>query len=86
MASRSAHLNAGASPTGAPAHVSASAGRHASLHVYETAERGWYCYGRCRRGGTIYDLAEPLYGYDPRGEDFKSLRTELRRLFGIEAT
>jgi hypothetical protein len=60
--------------------------RHASLHVYETAERGWYCYGRCRRGGTIYDLAAPLYGYDPRGDDFKSLRTELRRLFGIEAT
>ena len=40
------------------------ADRHASLHVYETAERGWYCYGRCRRGGTIYDLAAPLYGYD----------------------
>jgi hypothetical protein len=62
------------------------ADRHASLHVYETAERGWYCYGRCRRGGTIYDLAAPLYGYDPRGEDFKSLRTELRRLFGLEAS
>jgi hypothetical protein len=58
--------------------------RHASLHVYETAERGWYCYGRCRRGGTIYDLAAPLYGYDPRGEDFLRLRAELRRLFGIE--
>ena len=40
------------------------ADRHASLHVYETAERGWYCFGRCRRGGTIYDLAAPLYGYD----------------------
>ena len=48
--------------------------RHASLHVYETAERGWYCFGRCRRGGTIYDLAAPLYGYDPRGEDFLRLR------------
>ena len=36
--------------------------RHASLHVYKTAERGWYCFGRCRRGGTIYDLAAPLYG------------------------
>jgi hypothetical protein len=59
--------------------------RHASLHVYETAERGWYCYGRCRRGGTIYDLAAPLYGYIARGEDFMSLRAELRRLFGIEA-
>jgi RepB DNA-primase from phage plasmid len=59
--------------------------RHASLHVYETAERGWYCYGRCRRGGTIYDLAGPLYGYSARGEDFLRLRAELRRLFGLEA-
>ena len=60
------------------------ADRHASLHVYETAERGWYCFGRCRRGGTIYDLAAPLYGYDARGEDFLRLRAELRRLFGLE--
>jgi hypothetical protein len=27
-----------------------------SLHVYETGERGWYCFG-CGRGGSIYDLA-----------------------------
>jgi hypothetical protein len=59
--------------------------RHASLHVYETAERGWYCFGACRRGGAIYDLAAPLYGYTARGEDFVRLRAELRRLFGIEA-
>ena len=57
--------------------------RHASLHVYETAARGWYCFGRCRRGGTIYDLAAALYGYDARGEDFVRLREELRRLFGV---
>jgi hypothetical protein len=58
--------------------------RHASLHVYETAERGWYCFGACRRGGTIYDLAAPLYGYTTaRGEDFLRLRSELRRLFGL---
>ena len=56
--------------------------RHASLHVYESAARGWYCYGRCRRGGTIYDLAAPLYGYDARGEDFRRLRAELHRVFG----
>ena len=62
------------------------ADRHASLHVYESTERGWYCYGRCRRGGTIYDLAAPLYGYDARGEDFRRLRAELRRLFGLEST
>ena len=40
---------------------------------------------RCRRGGTIYDLAAPLYGYTARGEDFLRLRAELRRLFGLEA-
>jgi hypothetical protein len=62
------------------------ADRHASLHVYESAERGWYCYGRCRRGGTIYDLAAPLYGYEVRGEDFRRLRAELRRVFGLEST
>jgi hypothetical protein len=61
------------------------ADRHASLHVYETPERGWYCFGACRRGGTIYDLAAPLYGYTARGEDFLQLRAELRRLFGLEA-
>lgn len=59
--------------------------RHASLHVYEPAERGWYCFGACRRGGTIYDLAAPLYGYTARGEDFLRRRTELRRLFALEA-
>ena len=59
--------------------------RHASLHVYEPAERGWYCFGACRRGGTIYDLAAPLYGYTARGEDFLRLRAELRRLFALEA-
>jgi hypothetical protein len=59
--------------------------RHASLHVYEQAERGWYCFGACRRGGTIYDLAAPLLGYAVRGEDFLRLRAELRRLFVPEA-
>ena len=59
--------------------------RHASLHVYDTAARGWYCFGACRRGGTIYDLAAPLYGYTARGEDFLRLRAELRRLFALDA-
>jgi hypothetical protein len=58
--------------------------RHASLHVYDSAARGWYCFGRCRRGGTIYDLAAPLYGYAARGDDFLRLRAELRRLFGLD--
>lgn len=61
--------------------------RHASLHVYETAERGWYCYGRCRRGGTIYDFAGPLYfsGQSPevllRGERFIEVRERLMATF-----
>ena len=58
--------------------------RHPSLHVYDTPARGWYCFGRCKRGGTIYDLAAPLYGYDPRGKDFLRLRAELRKLFVLE--
>src|SRR4051794_21721958 len=62
------------------------ADQHASLHVYDSAQRGWYCFGACRRGGTIYDLAAPLLGYSPRGEDFLRLRVELRRLFGLPMT
>jgi hypothetical protein len=61
--------------------------RHASLHVYETAARGWYCFGACRRGGTIYDLAAPLYfsGQSPevplRGERFIEVRERLMAMF-----
>jgi hypothetical protein len=58
--------------------------RRASLHVYPTAERGCYCFGRRRRGGTIYDLAAALYGLESRGDDFVRLRTQLRRLFGLQ--
>jgi hypothetical protein len=63
------------------------ADRHASLHVYETAERGWYCFGACRRGGTIYDLAAPLYfsGQSAemvlRGERFIEVRERLVAMF-----
>lgn len=59
--------------------------RTPSLHVYDSVARGWYCFGACRRGGTIYDLAAPLYGYTARGDDFLRLRAELRRLFGLDA-
>ncbi len=58
--------------------------KHASLHVYGTPERGWYCFGRCRRGGSIYDLAGPLFGYATTGQQFLQLQTELRRLFGLD--
>ncbi len=59
-----------------------------SLHVYPTAEEGWYCYG-CHRGGTIYDLAAALWGIEPRGEGFKEVRrrleAEIRAAFGKAA-
>jgi DNA primase len=61
--------------------------RHASLHVYETAERGWYCFGACRRGGTIYDLAGLLYFSGQlaemllRGERFIEVRERLMAMF-----
>jgi hypothetical protein len=50
-----------------------------SLHVYETPEGGWYCYG-CGRGTSIYDMAAGVYGLGTRGGDFVELR---RRLIGL---
>lgn len=50
-----------------------------SLHVYEDADRGWYCFG-CARGGSIYDLAALLWQRETRGEDFVALRRDLEIL------
>jgi Bifunctional DNA primase/polymerase, N-terminal len=36
---------------------------HASLKVYDTADRGWFCY-QCQRGGSIYDFAALCMGLD----------------------
>lgn len=49
-----------------------------SFHVYETPERGWYCFG-CHRGGTIFDLAAALAGYAPplRGTPFLEVEQHL---------
>ena len=55
------------------------ADREPSLHVYPQPARGWYCYG-CRRGGSIYDLAAQLWGRDPRGHEFRRLRSHLQAL------
>ena len=51
--------------------------RTPSLHAYTSPERGWYCYGRCGRGGSIYDLAAALWGLDTQGSDFIELRRRL---------
>jgi hypothetical protein len=50
-----------------------------SLHVYESPDGGWYCFG-CRRGTSVYDLAGPLWGLQPRGREFVELR---RRLYDL---
>lgn len=57
-----------------------------SMHVYEDAERGWYCYG-CGRGGRVYDLAALLGGYrlPLRGDDFIAVREVLLQHFSAEA-
>ena len=52
-----------------------------SLHVYETAAEGWYCFG-CGRGGSIYDFAALLLDRGTRGEEFIALRRELAAILG----
>lgn len=51
-----------------------------SLHVYNTPEGGWFCFG-CRRGTDIYVLAGALWGLSTRGPDFLELRRRLRQQF-----
>lgn len=50
--------------------------RTPSLHVYDSADRGWTCFG-CGRGGSVYDLAAELWGYSTRGREFVRLRERL---------
>jgi len=45
-----------------------------SLQLYD---HGWYCFGACRTGGSIYDFAALLYGLDTRGRQFRELRQRL---------
>ena len=52
-----------------------------SLKVYETAERGWFCYGEsCRRGGDVVTLVAALAGIPTpvRGHQFVALLEYLR--------
>jgi hypothetical protein len=68
------------SPRGAKVHCPFHRDEIPSLHVYATAERGWSCFS-CGRGGSIYDLAAGLWGYETRGRDFIRLRTALLERF-----
>jgi len=62
--------------------------RTPSLHVYETPEQGWACYG-CNtadgkpRGGDIYTLASLLWLIPTQGPAFRDLRTRLDDVFRI---
>ncbi|MGE4428586.1 MAG: CHC2 zinc finger domain-containing protein [Solirubrobacteraceae bacterium] len=47
-----------------------------SLHVYQTAEQGWFCFG-CRRGGSVYDLAAAMLDRPLRGPGFIDLQRDL---------
>jgi hypothetical protein len=42
-----------------------------SLQLYD---HGWYCFGACRTGGSIYDFGALLYGLDTKGHQFLALR------------
>ena len=45
-----------------------------SLQLYD---HGWYCFGACRTGGSIYDFGALLFGLDTRGHGFLQLRQRL---------
>jgi hypothetical protein len=55
--------------------------QEASLKVYPTADRGWFCYGEsCRRGGDVVTLVAELAGAETpvRGYRFVALLEYLR--------
>jgi hypothetical protein len=62
--------------------------RTPSLHVYETPEQGWACYG-CPTadgkpvGGDVYTLASLLWHIPARGPAFIELRAHLDDVFRI---
>jgi hypothetical protein len=59
--------------------------RTPSLHAYGDPELGWYCYG-CDQGGDIITLASMLYGIEPRGAGFHTLRRRIAsELTGVAA-
>lgn len=57
--------------------------RTPSLHLYPTAEEGWYCFG-CGRGTSIYDMAAGVWRMGTKGSDFLELRQRLLAQFGFD--
>jgi hypothetical protein len=54
-----------------------------SLQLYD--DGSWYCFGACRRGGSIYDFAGLLWGVSTKGHPFLKLRARLAEELGILA-
>ncbi len=50
--------------------------RTPSMHVYDEADRGVWCFG-CEQGGDIYTFAGLLWGLERRGGDFLEIRRRL---------
>jgi bifunctional DNA primase/polymerase-like protein len=57
-----------------------------SLHVYESPQRGWYCFG-CERGGGIYQFAALVGGCSTplRGAEFLTVQRALLDLPASDA-
>jgi len=62
-----------------------------NLRAYPTPQQGWCCFSsKCAgpggrpRGGSIYDLAGPLLGYQLRGSEFIELKAKLHDVFGLQ--
>jgi hypothetical protein len=51
--------------------------RVASLHLYPTADEGWFCFGACSGGGDVYDFGSRLWGLRTSGRAFVELRARL---------
>ena len=54
---------------------------HPSLQLYD--DGSWYCFGACRRGGTIYDFAAALWLTTTKGRGFIELRDRLAAELGV---
>lgn len=55
--------------------------RTPSLQLYDDGT--WYCFGRCRAGGSIFDFSSRVFEFETKGRAFLELRARLAEEFGI---